>query len=97
LISLSAIGLFYIYLLHRASWRYSLFLLCWIVPVAVLANFVRVIVLVLITYHGSDALAQGFLHSTAGMLMFMTALGGIFVVDALAAPVRKRLTPGVPA
>ena len=90
LISLTAIGLFYIYLLHRASWRYSLFLLCWILPVAVLANFIRVIVLVLITYHLGDAMAQGFLHSTAGLLMFVTALAGIFVIDGLTWPVRRR-------
>jgi exosortase len=91
LISLTSIGLFYIYLLHRASWRYSLFLLCWIIPVALLANFIRVVVLVLITYHFGDAMAQGFLHSTAGLLMFVTALAGIFVIDGLSWPIRKRL------
>lgn len=91
LVSLTAIGLFYIYLLHRASWRYSLFLLCWILPMAILANFVRVVALVLITYHFGDAMAQGFLHSTAGILMFVTALAGIFVVDGLAWPLRRRL------
>ena len=91
LISLTSIGLFYIYLLHRASWRYSLFLLGWIIPVALLANFIRVVVLVLITYHFGDAMAQGFLHSTAGLLMFVTALAGIFVIDGLSSPIRKRL------
>ena len=91
LVSLTAIGLFYIYLLHRASWRYSLFLLCWIIPVALVANFIRVVMLVLITYHFGDAMAQGFLHSTAGLLMFITALAGIFVIDSLSSPIRKRL------
>lgn len=91
IVSLTAIGLFYIYLLHRASWRYSLYLLCWILPMAVLANFVRVVMLVLITYHFGDAMAQGFLHSTAGLLMFVTALAGIFAVDGLSSPIRKRL------
>jgi exosortase len=91
LISLTAIGLFYIYLLHRASWRYSLFLLCWILPMAIVANFIRVVALVLITYHWGDAMAQGFLHSTAGILMFVTALAGIFVIDGLAWPLRRRL------
>jgi exosortase len=92
LVSLAAIGLFYIYLLHRASWRYSLFLLCWIVPVAVLANFIRVVALVLITYHLGDAMAQGFLHSTAGLLMFITALAGIFLIDGLSWPIRRHLS-----
>ena len=91
LVSLTAISLFYIYLLHRASWRYSLFLLVWIIPVALLANFIRVVMLVLITYHFGDAMAQGFLHSTAGLLMFVTALAGIFLIDSLTWPIRKRL------
>jgi len=92
LISLTAISLFYIYILHNASWRYALFLMLWIVPVALLANLVRVIILVLITYHFGNAAAQGFLHSTAGLVMFATALLGIFLVDSLMTPVRRLLT-----
>lgn len=92
LISLTAISLFYIYVLHNASWRYALFLMLWIIPVALLANLLRVIILVLITYHFGNAAAQGFLHSTAGLVMFATALIGIFAVDRLMTPVRKLLT-----
>ena len=92
LISLTAISLFYIYILHNASWRYALFLMFWIIPVALLANLVRVIILVLITYHFGNAAAQGFLHSTAGLVMFATALIGIFLVDGLMTPVRRWLT-----
>jgi exosortase B len=92
LISLTAISLFYIYILHNASWRYALFLMLWIVPVALLANLVRVIILVLITYHFGNAAAQGFLHSTAGLVMFATALLGIFLVDGVMSPVRRMLT-----
>ena len=92
LISLTAISLFYIYILHNASWRYALFLMAWIIPVALLANLVRVSILVLITYHMGNAAAQGFLHSTAGLVMFATALIGIFLVDGLMTPVRKLLT-----
>jgi exosortase len=92
LISLTAISLFYIYILHNASWRYALFLMLWIVPVALAANLVRVIILVLLTYHFGNAAAQGFLHSTAGLVMFATALLGIFLVDGLMTPVRKMLT-----
>jgi exosortase B len=92
LISLTAISLFYIYILHNASWRYALFLMLWIVPVALLANLVRVMILVLITYHFGNAAAQGFLHSTAGLVMFATALLGIFLVDGLMTPVRRMLT-----
>jgi len=91
LISLTAISLFYIYILHNASWRYSLFLILWIVPMALLANLVRVLALVLITYYWGNEAAQGYLHSTAGLVMFATALLGIFAVDKLMSPVRNWL------
>lgn len=91
LISLSAIGLFYVYIRHNANWRYALLLMIAIVPVAILANFVRVLILVLITYYFGDAAAQGFLHNFAGVTMFAVAVLGIFGVDALAHPLRDRL------
>lgn len=81
LISLSAIALFYVYLRHHANVRYALLLFLMILPVAVFANFVRIIILVLLTYHGGEAAAQGFLHDFAGMTMFMTALLTIFAID----------------
>ena len=83
LISLSAISLFYVYLRHHANLRYSLLMILAIVPVAVFANFVRIILLVLLTYHGGEAAAQGFLHDFAGLTMFMTALITIFAIDHL--------------
>lgn len=94
LISLSAIGLFYIYIRHNANWRYALLLMIAIVPVAIMANFVRVIVLILITYHMGDAAAQGFLHGFSGITMFLFSVLGIFGVDALASPLRRRLARG---
>ncbi len=91
IISLSAIGLFYVYMRHNANWRYALLLMLAIIPVAILANFVRVLLLILITYYFGDALAQGFLHGFAGMVMFAVALLGIFAIDELATPLRTRL------
>ncbi|WP_342749148.1 MULTISPECIES: exosortase V [Sphingomonas] len=91
LISLSAIGLFYIYIRHNANWRYAALLMLAIVPVAILANFVRVLILVLITYHFGEAMAQGFVHNFAGVTMFAISVLGIFAVDALASPLRRRL------
>lgn len=78
---LVAISLFYIYLLRNASWRYSLFLFCLVIPIAVLANIVRVSILVLLTYFFGDAVAQGFLHTVAGLLLFVTALLLVFLAD----------------
>ena len=83
LVSLFAISLFYIYVRHNASWRYALFLALWIVPVAILANVARIMILVLITYYLGDAAAQGFLHSTAGIVVFTFAVLGIFLIDAI--------------
>ena len=91
IISLSAIGLFYIYVRHNANWRYALLLMIAILPVAILANFVRVLLLILITDFMGDAWAQGFLHGFAGMVMFAVALLSIFGIDRLAEPVRRRL------
>lgn len=91
IISLSAIGLFYIYIRHNANWRYAVLLMLAILPVAVLANFIRVLVLILITYYLGDAAGQGFLHGLAGMLMFSVALLGIFGIDMLASPLRRKL------
>jgi exosortase len=91
IMSLSAIGLFYIYIRHNANWRYALLLMIAIVPVAVLANFVRVLLLILITDFLGDAWAQGFLHGFAGMVMFAVALLSIFGIDKLAEPIRRRL------
>lgn len=83
LMGLISISLFYIYVLRGAEWRYALLLVCLIVPVAVLANMVRISVLVLLTWGWGDAVAQGFLHFTAGFLLFALALLLIFGIDAL--------------
>lgn len=93
LISLTAVGLFYIYLMHNASWRYSLLLLALLLPIAIAANVVRVIILVLLTYYAGNEVAQGYLHDFAGIVTFVSALLLIFGIDKLLSPVRRRLTP----
>lgn len=92
IIGLTAVTLFYIYVLHRASWRYALLLGALILPVAVFVNFIRVMVLILVTYHFGDAVAQGVFHNSAGMVLFALALGLIFLIDfALRRAIGKRL------
>lgn len=83
LISLSAIGLFYAYIKHSGNAAYMVVLFAGIVVMAVLANFVRVILLVLITYYLGNEAAQGFLHQFAGMMMFVVALLGTMAFDGL--------------
>ena len=91
LLSLTALGLFYTYLRHKSELAYMVVLVCLILPVAVLANLVRVLLLLLITYHFGEAAGQGFFHELAGLTMFTVALLTIFVIDWLAAPLRNRL------
>ena len=82
LIGLTAITLFYIYLLRNASWMYSAFLVCLIIPVAIAANVVRIVTLILLTYHFGDAVGQGFLHVTAGLFLFAISLLLMFAIDS---------------
>lgn len=84
LIGLIAITLFYIYLLRNAGWRYSLFLLFLIIPVAIAANVLRIVTLILLTYYFGDAVGQGFLHITAGLFLFAVALVLMFAIDNVA-------------
>jgi len=94
IISLSAICLLYVYLRHRSDPAYLVALVLMIVPVTIFSNFIRVILLILITYYLGEATAQGFLHDFAGLLMFGVALVAIFLLDELVSPLfnaRRRL------
>jgi exosortase/archaeosortase family protein len=93
IISLSAISLFYIYVRHQADWRYAAFLVLSIIPVALFANFVRVLTLILLTYHAGESAAQGFLHTFSGFATFLAALLTIIVFDRAAKPIWDRLVP----
>lgn len=83
LIGLVAITTFYIYLLRNAGWRYSLFLVCLIIPVAIAANVLRIVILILLTYYFGDAVGQGFLHVTAGLFLFALSLLLMFLIDSI--------------
>ena len=52
-----------------------------VIPVSFCANVIRVMVLVLVTYHFGDDAGQGFFHGAAGMVLFVSALLLIFVAD----------------
>jgi len=91
LVGLTAISLMYIYLMHGSSWRYSALLICFVIPIAIIANIIRIVTLVLITYFLGDQAAQGFLHFAAGIVLFSTALLMVFAVDKLLAFARPKL------
>ncbi|MGB7418421.1 MAG: exosortase V [Erythrobacter sp.] len=92
IVSLSAISLFYIYMRHEAQWQYAALLVLLIVPVALVANFFRVLTLILLTYHAGEAAAQGFLHDFAGIFMFAIAMVTIFLIDLALKPIYDRVT-----
>lgn len=83
--SLSALGTLFMYLMKRRSVLHNAIMVLSILPIAFLANIVRVIVLVLITYHLGDEAGQGFLHGSAGIVLMLVALVGFFALDSLLA------------
>ncbi|MEO5881982.1 MAG: exosortase B [Caldimonas sp.] len=83
--SLTALGTLFMYIMARASWLHNALMLASIPPIAFAANIVRVIALILITYHFGDEAGQGFLHGAAGMVLMLVALVGFFALDALLA------------
>lgn len=91
MISLTAICLFYAYARHGANWRYCLVLLGVGIAMALVANFFRVLILILITYHLGDRAAQGFLHDFSSLTMFAIALSGMLLFDGVAGPLRRWL------
>jgi exosortase B len=81
--TLEAIGMLYMQLRgYRSKMRNTLLALL-LIPIAFLANVVRVIVLVLVTYHFGDEAGQGFVHGFAGILLFVVATMAMMVVDGL--------------
>ena len=82
LLTLEALGLFYLNVVRHTSPVRNVVLALLIIPISFLANVIRVITLTLITYHHGDAAGQGFLHGFAGMVLFLTALALILFVDS---------------
>lgn len=81
--SLSALGLLYLYLMRHTNVVRNGVLILSILPIAFAANIIRVMVLVLVTYHFGDEAGQGFIHGFAGMALFVIALLIIFVLDGV--------------
>jgi exosortase len=91
IISLSVLSTFYIYVRRAGDPVRAAVLALFIVPVAMAANLVRVLILILLTYHAGEAAAQGFLHNFAGFTMFVAALLILFGIDSAIGPIAARL------
>jgi exosortase/archaeosortase family protein len=77
----------------RTSRLHNAIMVASILPIAFTANIVRVMILVLITYHFGDEAGQGFLHGTAGMVLMLVALACFFALDALLARILNPRDP----
>jgi exosortase/archaeosortase family protein len=88
--SLSALGALFMFLMKRKSRLHNAVMLASILPIAFMANIIRVVLLVLVTYHLGDEAGQGFLHGLAGMVLMLAALGIFFLLDAVLKAVLRR-------
>jgi len=92
--SLSAVGLLYLYLMRHKNWLHNGLIVASLLPIAFCANILRVMFLVLVTYHFGDAAGQGFLHDFSGMVLFVIALLLTLVLDAILIRIfRRRVQP----
>jgi exosortase B len=97
LLTLEALGLFYLNVVRHTSAFRNIALALLIIPISFSANVIRVIVLSLVTYFLGDAAGQGFLHGFAGMVLFITALVLILAIDSsLQWFVRRRESRALP-
>lgn len=79
--TLEAMGLLYAALRDHDSALRNTLLAVLVVPIAFVANVVRVVVLCLITYVWGDAAGQGFLHGFSGVVLFLAALVLVTLTD----------------
>lgn len=92
LLSLTALGLFYVYCMHRANWRHALVLCALLIPVSIVANIARVIGILLVTFYFGDAVGQSMLHEVAGGFAFAVAMIVLIAIDLVLTPLFARRT-----
>jgi exosortase B len=79
--TLSSMGMLLMYINNRVSKIQNALMLLAILPIALVANIIRVMALVLITYHFGDEAGQSFLHGAAGIVMIVIALFSFIALD----------------
>jgi exosortase B len=100
--ALSAIGVFYVHEFVHDNWARKSILILAIIPITILANFFRVLALVLGSYYFGVDRVEGMFHDLTGIALFVFALVLFFLLDsamiALGFLIRKGLrSPGDPA
>jgi exosortase B len=87
--TLEALGLLYMNLMNYTQVTRNVALAILIIPISFVANIVRVMILVLVTYHLGDEAGQGFIHDFAGMVLFLAGLTLMLVTDKVLSVVFK--------
>lgn len=97
LYSLGALGMLLVYLTNAAQPRgkvHIALMLAAILPIAFIANVIRVIALVLITWYLGDEAGQGLAHGATGLILFVIALLMLLAWDRLLRKLLKSRTSG---
>jgi len=81
--ALSAIGIFYVHEFVRDNWPRKLILIAAIIPITILANFFRVLTLVLGSYYLGVDRVEGLFHDLTGIALFVFALALFFFLDGV--------------
>jgi exosortase B len=81
--TLEALGLLYANLMGYTSKLRNVLLAILVLPIAFMANIVRVLILILVTYYFGDEAGQGFVHTFAGMVLFGVGLVMMLATDGV--------------
>lgn len=95
LYGLAALALVYLHLTGPSSKARAGALLAAVLPIAIVANVLRVAFLVLLAYHAGDDAASGPLHVAAGLMVFVIALALLIQLDRIL-PRAARRAPHAP-
>jgi exosortase B len=81
--TLEALGLLYMNVIGHTDKLRNVLLAILIIPMSFMANVIRVMTLVLVTFHFGDEAGQGVVHGMAGMLLFIVALFLMLALDSM--------------
>lgn len=96
LVFLVALGLLYMHFTwYRPRWH-RLLLVLLLLPLAIMANGVRVLMLALITYYLGDAAGQSFLHDAAGLILYVSGFLGLLLADSLLKKIHRPVSLQIP-
>jgi exosortase len=83
IVALLAVGVLYVYAVRHHSMTRSLLVTIAIIPIAIAANFLRVLALVLVVYYWGVDLLDGPLHLLTGIGVFVLAAMLLIAFDGL--------------